>query len=203
MVDLFSFFIKQRGKIIRLFWVGYGFLFLLFIAGGYSILTNNQFAVSFYFLGKKLGQTALATFCLLLLPGILKRFQIRLKWVSVIMWFRRQLGILVFLLGCMHFSFLRVFPMIANSQSPFSNLATFEIFGLLSLTLFFPLFLTSNDASMRYMKKYWYTLHKLVYFICWFVFSHVILQQISIWGVIIGITAFFEATSHAYSRFKS
>ena len=203
MTYLFQIIALNKHRIIRGFWAGYGILVILFLAGGYSILTNNANSIFFYLAGKKLGDLASITFCILLLPGIARRFDIRHRWVSVIMWFRRQLGISVFLLGIIHYLFVRGLPRIANGQAPLASLARFELFGLAGLILLFPLFLTSNDASMRLLKKQWYTLHTLVYVVAWLIFGHVIFQRLSVWSAIVGIAAFAEIISHIYQYTKS
>jgi sulfoxide reductase heme-binding subunit YedZ len=52
----------------------------------------------------------------------------------------------------------------------------FELAGVAAFTLLTPVFITSNEWSVRTLGRAWRTIHALVYLVIWLVFLHVALQ---------------------------
>lgn len=199
MIDVFRFAIVQKTKVLIGFTAFYLLMFIVAALGGNAILRKTADSRFFYTLGVIAGRIALVFFCVTILPGVLHRFKLRQKWISVLFLFRRQLGIATFLLGFLHFSLVRFFWRLGEGLFKTSFL-TFEIFGALALFFLFFLFLTSNDWSQKYLGVWWYRLHKLVYLIAWLIFGHTLLQRISFWSVLIGVMAVLEIVSFVYQN---
>lgn len=149
-------------------------------------------------LGIIAGNAALITFILTLSPGILKRYNaigslqsIRLLLMSL----RRQLGIMMYFFVIDHYLWVRLMPSLKFSSSIIpTNL--YEIIGMLAFFLLTPLFLSSNNFSVKKIGKKWNLLHKLVYLINWLIFLHLLLLGRGNWNLIIifmlGITQAFS-----------
>ena len=93
------------------------------------------------------------------------------------MLYRRHLGISMFLLAFIHQSLSRVLPIIVRFGigPELMNAAPYELMGTLTLALLFPLWITSNDVSMKILGKNWKRLHALTYVALFFLFLHVVL----------------------------
>ena len=187
---------------IRLFWIPYLTIIGISAFGGYQVATNGPWFEFFYDIGRKFGQLALILLGVVVIPGILGRFKVEIKITRVVTLFRRQLGDMVFLLAYAHFMILRgasrIFGVVPF-QTPYP---VFEAIGILALTLLFPLFLTSNNWSVRVMGAWWKRLHRLIYVILWLVVIHTGLQRISVWTVLIGFFAILEVVSLVYDRWR-
>lgn len=151
-------------------------------------------------LGAQLGSMALYLYCLTLLPGIINRSKV---WPmvtqpigSIIMPFRRHLGILMFLTAFVHMSFTTtLLQVISNGYNPFAiQLVTFQLFGMIAWWSLFPLWLTSNDQSMKFLGKNWKRVHRLTYVALFFIFLHVAMQGEGS-SLIIGAVGVAEAFS--------
>lgn len=173
-------------------------LFVFAVAGAQLIIAGNPAEDLFYQLSRPAGQASLVLFIITILPGIARRFGIRNDATAIIMLFRRQLGILTFLLGLTHYFFIFLAPTIRSGVIP-TNPPLFQIMGVLSLYPMALLFLTSNDWAVRHMGKWWNRLHALVYIIAWTIFLHVALVKISVWTVLIGVAAVAETASLIYT----
>ena len=148
------------------------------------------------------GKTALTLYILTLVPGITGRLGIRHKLLSLLMIFRRHIGILMYLFALLHFSFLFLIPQLIIGNKLFDSLLLFEFMGLSAIMLLLFLFLTSNDFSQFRLKDWWYLLHKLTYIAMFFIFLHVALQRISIWTILMGVIIFLQISSFLYSFLK-
>lgn len=194
-------FIRYKKTIIFLFYLYY---LLIFAFGIYSaFIINKQTTSEIYDMGKSAGNFAVVFFCLSLMPGIARRFKIRMTVIQIIMLFRRQIGIVAFLFGFLHYGILRLFP-ILFAGAPFdTSPPIFEIFGTLTLYPMALLFLTSNDISVRKMGKSWKILHDMSYIIVWTLFLHVALYNRGAWMLLIGFFAVAETSSLIYSNYSS
>ena len=152
-------------------------------------------------MGKIAGDSALVFFCLTLIPGIARRFKIRLVLFQILMLFRRQLGISTFLLGFLHYGILQLFPILFAGVPLNTSPSVFEIFGVLTLYPMTLLFLTSNDLSVRKLGKWWKVLHSLSYILVWTLFFHVALNERELLAVVIGIFVLLETGSLVYFFF--
>ena len=146
-----------------------------------------------------MGEIALVVFCLVSLPGIFRRFGHFNKPVSIVMIFRRQLGIAMYLFAVIHLAFNWAIP-VAARVFPLFPIPTFAFFGIASAILLFFLFITSNDLSVNKLGIWWNRIHSLLYIVLWLVFLHTMLQRVSIWSITIGITAASEVASFVFAK---
>lgn len=194
MFRLRSWLTSHRFLLIRLFWLGQLILALtIIICSVYPPLQNlwPKF-------GRLLANLSVIFFCLTVLPGILKRFQVGgfLQNIQLILLiFRRQLGIAMYLFALYHYLFSRLFPTLKFHGNLFA-LSTFELVGMAAFLLTLPLFLTSNNWSQLKLGPNWRRLHRLVYLIIWITLIHIILQ--SKFGpitILLAVTAILEIAS--------
>ncbi len=202
MIDqLFSFSLRRKKRIIFVFKVGYvgivGFLGI----GSYAIYYSTTSALFYYQAALWCARIAILVYIVTTVPGITRRFGIHHKAIGIIMLFRRYIGITMFLLVLNHFWIVRGIDMFLRGIIIIPP-PVFQIFGTLALTCLTPMVLTSNNLSVAKLGKWWGRIHQLTYIIVWFIFLHVALQRISIWSVLIGITAFAQISSHIFSYFK-
>ena len=86
----------------------------------------------------------------------------RARWTSWLARRRRDLGVASFAYAAGHTAvYLWKKGSLAQVVAELSD--SYLIAGWLALALFLPLAITSNDASMRALKRKWKTLHRLVY----------------------------------------
>ncbi|MDO8553697.1 MAG: ferric reductase-like transmembrane domain-containing protein [Candidatus Micrarchaeota archaeon] len=78
---------------------------------------------------------------------------------------RRALGVSAFIFALFHSSiqFFVNFAGDINILSTYASANIFLLFGSISLTILFLLFITSTDYAVRKLGKTWFSLHKLVY----------------------------------------
>lgn len=148
-----------------------------------------------------LGTVSLILFVITLIPGILRRFKLTSSsggkiLTQMILPIRRQLGIAMFITAFAHSIGLRweTFQLAAETGVP-PQPPLFEIFGTVSLLILLPLFITSNQQSVRILKRGWKNLHRLIYVAGWIIFGHVTLQGISWQAIVIGIVMVAEVGS--------
>ncbi|MFW5703643.1 MAG: ferric reductase-like transmembrane domain-containing protein [Patescibacteria group bacterium] len=177
------------------------FLFGFTLLALYSIVAGHPSQFFFYQFSRAAGQAAVIAFVLSITPGIARRFGIRNSVTTILMLFRRQTGILVFLFGLMHYIIIFMAPNIRAGEVP-SDPPTYQIMGVLALYALLPLFLTSNNRAVKKMGKWWQRLHRLVYVIAWLTFLHIALVEINFWAVLIGIFAVLETVSLLYGAIK-
>jgi DMSO/TMAO reductase YedYZ heme-binding membrane subunit len=128
-------------------------------------------------MGEQIGRVALTLLWLVLLPGIIKRLEFKGKIAKLginLKVIRRQLGILIFQLGLVHYCWM-VFFFYTKRGFPTdpSVIPQYQTFGFLALVLFLPLYLTSNNFSTKLLKKAWFWLHRLVYISALLLLFHV------------------------------
>lgn len=189
--------IHHKQDIVRGFYMLCAFIFGLLILFAYWTAQNvNRAAI--YEVGEMSGQLALITFCVVITPGILRRFGMRNMLTSFIMVIRRHLGITMFSLAFLHYSSIRLFPIVFGGIPPVIPPPFFEFMGVAALYSLAPIFITSNDVSVRRLGTWWRRIHSMVYFIVWLLFLHVAFQEIGIWTILIGIFAIAETASLIY-----
>lgn len=184
----------NRKVLIRLC-IGIEILLLVF---GVYVMTNAEklYALNFfalYDLGSKLGVTALFLYVATLLPSIITRLQwyplVTQPFASILLPFRRHLGILMFISAWLHMSLTTTLPqLVTNGFEPNKiQLLLFHWMGEIAWWMLFPLWLTSNDLSQRFLGKWWKRLHRLTYLAMLFIFLHVALMQEGLVFVIGGV----------------
>lgn len=194
---LVPFCTAHRNDIIRLFQIGYliGFLFLVFCA--WVIFSGNQFVGAVFEAGTLLGQGAIILFVIVTTPGILGRFGVKHPLITIGIMFRRHTGISMFLAGMAHALIVSLLPKMAMGL-PILPLLVFETFGLLTLLVLFPLFLTSNLYSQQHLGKNWKRIHKTIYIAFWLMMLHTGLQGEMKFSILIGVMGVLETVSLIY-----
>jgi methionine sulfoxide reductase heme-binding subunit len=166
-----------------------------------AIVMDSGNPAWFYANAKLFGQIALVLYVLTAIPGIMRRFGKFTKPVSLLMMFRRYIGIAMYLFVLLHGSVERLFSIMKGAPAPVTPVI-FELFGTVASMLLIWMFLTSNDKSVNTLGKWWHRIHNLTYIVVWLIFVHVALQGLSIWTVLIGITSIAQLTSHIYAKQK-
>jgi methionine sulfoxide reductase heme-binding subunit len=191
---------KFRNPVIRLFQLSYIFLFLLVFFVTWSFLTNNPFVGITGLVAEQSAHLAVLTYIATLIPGIFRRFRINNRLVSILMMYRRYIGILTFFFSFVHMWINQGFSFVVKMD--FADITLFGIFGSLAFLIFFVLTITSNDFSVKKMGIRWAKLHSLTYIAVWILFLHIALVGSLVWGGLILIAATAEVSSHLYSKVK-
>lgn len=146
-----------------------------------------------------LGFLALVTYIVTLLPTILRIVFPQTKETGIPQWLlkrRRIIGIIAFFLALAH-----GYLLVKKRQLDFLDPKTFWIYvqGISTFTIFTILAITSNNWSVKKLKKNWKQLHKLTYLAMFLLTWHVGDKMAGHWtyltpiGIvsIIGITVLF------------
>lgn len=175
----------------------------LIVIGGYSTAVEDSNSISFYRLARESGEYAAVLFILVSIPGIARRFRYSHKLIMILMMFRRQLGVLMYLFVLVHALILRIIPWVTQ-QIPVV-VEPFVLVGSMANMLLFALFVTSNDWSVKKFGDWWNKIQRLMYIIVWLIFIHLALNGLSIWTILIGSTSIIQLASHIYAtqRLKS
>ena len=197
--QLYGWVIKHRTPLIAVFKVFFILQILTLFVGSWRIYTLGASWTFFYALGRESGEAALIFFILASVPGIVRRFGKFSKFVSILMIFRRYIGIATYLFVLIHSSFLRFVPWMAK-VFPVFPIPAFVLVGIVTQVALFLLFITSNDVSVNKLGPWWHTIHNLMYVIVWFIFLHVALQRLSIWTVLIGASSIAQIASFWYAK---
>lgn len=147
----------------------------------------------FFTVGLQFGKITAFLLALTLSAGILGRFRWFVTMRITLMLFRRHFGILTYISGVFHATFVVLLPMLTYGFRP---LLIFEVYGLTALLLILPLFLTSNDYSVRLLQTGWNTLHKLVYLALFFAALHTLFTRSQSTGVLLMSVVILEALSY-------
>jgi methionine sulfoxide reductase heme-binding subunit len=128
-----------------------------------------------------LGFMALVSYIFTLLPTILRIILPRTKETGIPQWLlkrRRIIGIIAFLLALGH-----GFMMVQKRNFDFFDLKTFGIYiqGVSTLLIFTLLAITSNNWSVKKLKKNWKQLHKLTYLSIFILVWHVWDKMLGHW----------------------
>ncbi|MDY7008854.1 MAG: ferric reductase-like transmembrane domain-containing protein [Cyanobacteriota bacterium] len=144
-------------------------------------------------LANYLGLFALISYILTLLPTILRIVFPATKKTELpkfLLKYRRQIGVIAFL-----FAFAHGILLLSKRNFDVFDFQTYSIYatGVVTLIVFALLAITSNDWSIKKMKKNWKKLHQLTYFAMFILVWHVIYTMWGHWSHItplgvIGIT---------------
>lgn len=172
--------VKHKNK-LELFFLILELVVLSTIPLAYLVrLSYKNLFITIYELGGQLGTISFFLYLSTHIPSILKRFKILPLLSSSITLFRRHLGILMFVLAVAHASIVSTIPMLfAYGKLNFSVLGQREIWGVIGLAILFPLWLTSNNLSQRYLGRYWKMLQRFTYLALFFIYLHVALVELS------------------------
>jgi DMSO/TMAO reductase YedYZ heme-binding membrane subunit len=179
--------ITHNKLITRLFifweWLNIGLIILLLAVG----LQSDTLFPKVIWIGLKYGTLALGLLGITLLPGITKRTGWPRFVTTILMPHRRRLGISMYVATIGHFCLN--FGLAVLITKSLSNLEANEVAGIVALLLLTPIFLTSNDWSVKRLRRWWGRLHKLVYLVLIMVLLHLILggsdESIIAWLILI------------------
>ncbi len=183
--------------------------FLLFIL----VLGWTAIFISLFFIntnlrpyGLEMGNWAIRFLWLTSLPGILKRYRVTGIFQNIQIVFmrsRRRLGDTMFTFAVMHYLWNSLFFNIKfgiNYLPLPGQTPLFKIMGFLGLFILIPLFITSNNFSVKFLKVWWTRIHKLVYVTMWLIAFHVALQGLIVESVITFAIAILQLTSWIYYK---
>ena len=166
-----------------------------------QITSGNTIGVLYYDLGGKFGTLGALAFLVTITPGIAKRFGFRHPKLNFIQTFRRHFGIATFLLVLTHSAILRFIPYM--SWQAFTIPPLRELVGFAAFSMFFVMFITSNDFSTNRLGRWWGRVHALAYVIVWLTFAHVALfKPTEPTTILVGLYALAEWASLIYSWVK-
>lgn len=184
---------QNRQKILSIFRLFYCVLVIFPISAFVFSRLNQSMLLFFYGLGNTLGQFALILYVVTLLPGIADRLGIKNKILVLLKVYRREAGILMYLLALIHITLEKL--LITTSITELFTLLPFEIMGVLSLLVLFFLFITSNTFSLIRLRLNWYRIHRFTYIGMLFIFLHVSLVKFSNWTILMGFVLILQLIS--------
>jgi sulfoxide reductase heme-binding subunit YedZ len=87
------------------------------------------------------------------------------------------MGITMYVFALTHHWWSRFLPILKIGGNIWL-FSPFEIMGVTAFILLTPVFITSNDWSVRTLGHFWRTVHALVYIVVWLLFLHIALQGV-------------------------
>lgn len=183
--NLGNYLILFHKKIVYIFFVIYIFLALI-VVFSFSNLAVARLANTF-------GELALLTYTLTLIPGMAKRFGMNYLLITILMLYRRQIGILMFLLALTH--------MILSGM--FLSLQPFVVASTMAMIILFLLFITSNNISQKKLSHNWYKLQKLTYLVMFLIMIHVALIGSIKYATLLLFIGILQIISFIYKRYTT
>lgn len=171
--------VQNKSIIYKLFILAYIFSSFLIVFGFYVYSSMPGLYPLLYELAGNFGTLALLIFLGTLMPGIFGRFKVFPLLSASIILFRRQFGILMYFLAMIHAMYISTIPAIINNTFSLQNLPSNGLTGVITLSILFPVWITSNDISQKNLGKFWKTIQRLTYFAMIFLFFHVALVEFS------------------------
>lgn len=180
-------------------------LLLLIIFSTWGILVYSYFFdLNIKGKGALAGDAAIIFLWVSSLPGILKRFRVRgllAKLQVFLMTCRRRLGILMFMFAVMHFAWYGLYRNLQKGLLPnFYDMSLHAKLGFIAVALAIPLYLTSNDVSVKLLGTLWQKIHNMVYLIMWFSAAHVFFNDNIEWAIPTGVVGILQIASHIYKK---
>lgn len=197
MQQIFTKSVQNKQKIVSFFWIIYAIIFIGLIVSLY-LQYERKYVLELYIITLWAGRLAMICFVIVLIPGILRRFSLNFFVKTLIMLFRRQLGLLVYSFAFFHYANMSLFPMILGKVAIQSVVIPFQVAGTFAFYLLTIMFFTSNDWSVKKLGKWWTRIHRVIYVIAWLLFFHVYWQGKESWSILIGIAAIAETLSLVY-----
>lgn len=148
-----------------------GFLAVLLIGLVWFLLPNPP-AKGLYELGKWAGYGAIIAYCFTLTPGILTRLKVQTVITAILLSYRRSWGVVMFYLTLIHMCFTIFFPVLAGIRELRWNEP--KVWGTLAVAVLIPLYITSNDTSLKILGKKWKTIQRFTYLSLFFIMMHII-----------------------------
>lgn len=148
--------------------------------------------------GRKLGSLSALLYIATLVPGILKRFTVLPLTRAAFRLPRREIGVTMFIFAFVHQWLVRSIPVVLETGS-FLPIDNHSLAGMASLTLLFPLWMTSNDFSVKKLGKWWERIHSLTYVAMFSILVHVALISERTIATLLFITMLLEIGSWMYA----
>lgn len=189
---------KNRQTIINVCKICYIATILFTVLGVISLYRFDQFALFFVKSARTLGQAAILLYIATVIPGIFRRFKRHNEVVSILMIYRRYIGILMFLFVFAH-SWFNLGTEVLKGYMPFP-MPLYLVIGIIAELLLFLLVFTSNDWATKRLGIWWSRVHSLTYIILWLIFFHVAIIDVGIWAVLIGGTGIMVLFSFLYKK---
>jgi sulfoxide reductase heme-binding subunit YedZ len=193
---IFAWSVAHRTFLIRLLYAYSVVAVLLTIVAAYFTYIGHSLSLFFYELSKTAGTVGIGWYTATLLPGIFRRMRLKFKLVSILMIYRRYIGIAMFCTIVYHYSILRGVHILASGKIEAVALA--EVFGMGAFFIFLFMAVTSNDASVKKLGIWWSKIHSLTHLALWLVFFHVASQGFSMTTVFLGILGIIQIFSFIY-----
>lgn len=201
MDKLYLWVVKHRNPLVSAFVIFNIFLAVVWFLAFQAIVMGIGDTSWFFLNAKAFGQTALVLYVLTTIPGIFRRFGKFHKSVSILMIFRRYIGIATFMFAFLHMSIERLFWVI-KGQMGLVPTELFQLAGFFAFLILLSLFVTSNDWSVKKTGPWWDRIHNLTYVVIWLIFVHVALQRLSVWSILIAVASVAQVSSHIYAKWR-
>ncbi len=182
--QIHRFIVSQKDLISAAFLMGYVSVIFLVIVAFFTYEYSFKDYGRMMEVGSSLGVFSLICYLTTLAPGIMKRLQVFPLQRASLMLFRRQFGILMFLSAYAHGLIVTTLPLAMSVGLKPEFFTMREQFGMYAVLILFPLWLTSNDLSVRWLGKKWNVLHKLTYLALLLIFIHVLLASELKWAIV-------------------
>jgi sulfoxide reductase heme-binding subunit YedZ len=143
-------------------------------------------------LANVLGFLALIAYIITLIPSIFKTIFPATKSNKIIIWLlknRRHIGIATFYFGSNH-GLLLIIQKEINLLHPLTYIEYFQ--GISTLFIFSILAMTSNDWSVKKMKKNWQKIHQLTYLVVFLLPWHVLDKMSDQWSYLTPFAVFLS-----------
>ena len=175
--------ITHKPLILNIFFVMEIGMVLLILIGVGLFIIDSPYYLNIASNAGLMGQISFVLFCTAITPGIIKRLGILTQLQISLMLFRRQFGVTMYLMALNHMAFMFAIPIFLAPIFEFPPLNSFLLYGVASVSLLLPLWVTSNDWSVKKMGKWWKILHGLIYIAVFTIFMHVGLANRSLGAV--------------------
>lgn len=201
MKSLYLFLAKHQKIVKQIFFGGYVSLALLYIAGLWVYPRYEELRPFFGDIGAKFGELSIILLLISMTPGILKRLNILRQVESLLLIFRRQIGITAFFTAMLHSGFISLIKQISTGKSIIPTLFVYNQTGFAALSIFFLLWVISNNYSMKTLGSVWKLLQRLTYVAALAIMLHVFDAR-SKWWMVVGAYLVFEAISWTIFLFR-
>ncbi len=199
--DLYLFLAKHQKIVKKIFFIGYIVMVAMYIAGLWIYPNYPDLRPMFSEIGSKFGEISIVLLLASMTPGILKRLGILRQIESILVIFRRQIGITAFFTAMLHSGFISLISKISTGKSIIPTLFVYNQTGLAAISIFFLLWAISNDFSMRTLGAVWKLLQRLTYVAALAIMFHVFDARSS-WWMVVGVYLVLEAISWMVFLFR-
>lgn len=157
-------------------------VFFALIVTNYTVTILIALSLRLVPLVNLIGFLALVTYIVTLIPGIFRKVfpkTKRTRILVVLLKYRRYIGVTAF-----GFSLAHAFLMTIQKDINWLEIHSFIKYGqgVVSLTIFTILSITSNNWSVRALKKNWHKLHQLTYIVIFILPWHILDKMSGHWS---------------------